>query len=380
MDFDLQWLLWGLPLAFALGWLASRLDVRQWRRERRDTLKAYLEGLNLLLDEQHDKAIDAFIVAVQHDPNTSDLHFALGNLFRRRGEYQRAVRVHEHLLQRADLAATERDRARHALAQDFLEAGLFDRAEQAFKALEGTLFDTEARLALLTLYERSRDWRAAIDVASRLEKSGAGSFATRIAHDWCELSLEALARGQPTDADVAIAHARHAAAQAPRPLIMAGRQAVAAGRHADAFDTWSMLLPTHAAAFVLVAVEYATAALACGRADAALAQLQAQQAQQPSLELLKAIGLLDDDPSALRARLIEHQHRRPTLAGALALLERDDATDEMHLVREALSRAVEPQRRYRCNTCGFEAQHHHWRCPGCQSWDSYPPLTLAEDR
>ena len=154
MDFDWQWLLLGLPLTFALGWVASRFDVRQWQREEKGSPKAYYKGLNLLLNEQHDKAIDAFIEAVQQDPDTSDLHFALGNLFRRRGEYERAVRVHEHLLNRADLPKTERDRAQHALAQDFMKAGLFDRAEAANQALEGTAFDTEARLA------RSRRTRA----------------------------------------------------------------------------------------------------------------------------------------------------------------------------------------------------------------------------
>ena len=115
MDFDLQWLLLGLPLTFGLGWLASRFDVRQWKREQRDSPKAYYKGLNLLLNEQHDKAIDAFIEAVQQDPDTSDLHFALGNLFRRRGEFERAVRVHEHLLNRADLPRTERDRDRKSV-------------------------------------------------------------------------------------------------------------------------------------------------------------------------------------------------------------------------------------------------------------------------
>jgi lipopolysaccharide biosynthesis regulator YciM len=135
MDFDIQWLLLGLPVAFALGWLASRFDFRQLKREQRDAPKAYFKGLNLLLNEQHDKAIDAFIEAVQQDPDTSDLHFALGNLFRRRGEYERAVRVHQHLLNRADLPRAERDRAQHGLAQDFMQAGLFDRAETAWRAL-----------------------------------------------------------------------------------------------------------------------------------------------------------------------------------------------------------------------------------------------------
>jgi lipopolysaccharide assembly protein B len=111
MAFDFQWFLVGLPIAFALGWWASGLDVRQLERERRSSPKAYFKGLNFLLNEQHDKAIDAFIEGVQQDPDTSDLHFALGNLFRRRGDYERAVRVHEHLLSRADLSRVERDRA-----------------------------------------------------------------------------------------------------------------------------------------------------------------------------------------------------------------------------------------------------------------------------
>src|SRR5215213_3486459 len=205
MDFDLTWLLWGLPIAFGLGWLASRLDLRQLRIENRLAPKAYFRGLNFLLNEQQDQAIDAFIEAVQNDPDTSELHFALGNLFRRRGEYERAVRVHEHLLGRADLTKQERDQAQHGLAQDYMKAGLFDRAEEAYRALAGTSFDTEARLALLDLHERSRDWRAAVAVAEHLEKSGSGSFASRIAHYHCELALEADAAGRHADAEASLA-------------------------------------------------------------------------------------------------------------------------------------------------------------------------------
>ena len=145
MDFDFQWLLIGLPVAFALGWMASSFDLRQLKRERQDSPRAYYKGLNLLLNEQQDKAIDAFIEAVQNDPDTTELHFALGNLFRRRGEFERAVRVHQHLLGRADLKAGDRDRAQLALAQDFMKAGLFDRAEAAWHALEGTPFDGGGR-------------------------------------------------------------------------------------------------------------------------------------------------------------------------------------------------------------------------------------------
>ena len=117
MDFDLQGLLVGLPVVFGLGWMASRLDLRQLKRDREDSPRAYFKGLNLLLNEQQDQAIDAFISAVQDDPDTTELHFALGNLFRRRGEFERAVRVHQHLLDRSDLKAAERCRAQLALAR-----------------------------------------------------------------------------------------------------------------------------------------------------------------------------------------------------------------------------------------------------------------------
>jgi tetratricopeptide (TPR) repeat protein len=175
MDFDLTWLLWGLPIAFGLGWLASRLDLRQLRIENRLAPKAYFRGLNFLLNEQQDQAIDAFIEAVQNDPDTSELHFALGNLFRRRGEYERAVRVHEHLLSRADLSRADRHRAQHALALDYLKAGLLDRAEEALRKLEGSAYEEQALLALLAIYERSRDWVQAAEIARKLDPAAAAA-------------------------------------------------------------------------------------------------------------------------------------------------------------------------------------------------------------
>jgi lipopolysaccharide assembly protein B len=382
MDFDLQWLLLGLPLTFALGWVASRFDVRQWRREQKDSPKAYYKGLNLLLNEQQDKAIDAFIEAVQQDPDTSDLHFALGNLFRRRGEYERAVRVHEHLLHRADLPRSERDRAQHALAQDFMKAGLFDRAEQAYKALADTHFDTEARLALLTLHERSRDWRAAAEVAQKLEQRGTGSFASRISHYWCELALEADARHQTDEADTALKRAREAAPQAARPLVLAGQRASRHTDHAEVLALWGVLMVAHPAAFNLVAREYAQSAVASGESAAALSRLQELYKRAPTLDLLEAIGLLDTDPAHQSERLLAHLREHPSLSAAQGLLAQHAggtfAESELKAVRDAVGRAAQPLRRYRCAACGFEAQHYFWQCPGCSSWDSYPPQRLED--
>jgi lipopolysaccharide biosynthesis regulator YciM len=378
MDFDLQWLLLALPIAFALGWIGSRIDLRQWKREERSSPKAYFKGLNLLLNEQQDKAIDAFIEAVQNDPDTTELHFALGNLFRRRGEFERAVRVHQHLMQRADLSATERERAQYALAQDYLRAGLFDRAEEAYRALEGTPFDTEARLALLQLHERSRDWRAAADDAARLEKAGAGSFASRIAHHWCELALEADERGDAVEAEAALARAREAAPTSPRPWVQGGQHLIRAGRHAEAVATWNELRRRHPDTFVLVAAEHAASAQAAGLADEVLATLQALYVQQPSLDLLQAIDMLDADAARVRQRHAEHLARQPTLSAAAAVLRDMPDGDLQNSLVAAVERAAKPLHRYRCAACGFEAQRHFWQCPGCLSWDSYPPQRLED--
>lgn len=381
MEFDLSWLLVGLPVAFTLGWLAARLDLRQLRRENRESPKAYFKGLNLLLNEQQDKAIDAFIEAVQNDPDTTELHFALGNLFRRRGEFERAVRVHQHLLGRGDLGTTERDRAQHALAEDFMKAGLFDRAEEAYKALEGTPFDTEARLALLNLYERSRDWRHAAETAAALERSGAGSFDTRIAHHWCELALEADARGQVEEADSALRRAREAAPLAARPLLLAGMRQAKAGRPDLALASWDELRQRSPASFPLVAADYAAAAIAHGSREAARATLVAAYEQTPGMELLRALGQVEGQELARSPRLLPHLQAHPTLSAAQPLLglPAADWTDaDASAVSAAVSRAARPLQRYRCAACGFEAQRYFWQCPGCLSWDSFPPRHLEE--
>ena len=376
MDFDLQWLLIGLPVAFALGWVAARFDLRQLKRERTDSPRAYFKGLNLLLNEQQDKAIDAFIEAVQNDPDTAELHFALGNLFRRRGEFERAVRVHEHLLGRSDLKPGDRDRAQLALAQDFMKAGLFDRAEAAWRALAGTAFDGDAQLALLSLFERSRDWVRAAEVARRLEQAGGASFAARIAHYECEIAEEADAQQRSADADAAMARATSAAPQAARPRLLAGWRLRRQGRPAEAMAAWDLLRQVQPAAFLLVATEYACAARDAGRGDAGRQALVDALGTLPAVELLQALDILDDGAGPERLpRLLAMLKQHPSLSAVqmmLAAPQWHEAPDAQTAVREAVAQAAKPLQRYRCAACGFEAQHYFWQCPGCLNWDSYP--------
>ncbi len=379
MDLELQWLLLGLPAAFALGWLASRLDLRQWRRDSREAPRAYFKGLNLLLNEQQDKAIDAFIEAVQNDPDTSELHFALGNLFRRRGDFDRAVRVHEHLLQRGDLKPADHARAQRELAQDYMKAGLFDRAEAAWRALDGTPYEAEARLALLMLYERSRDWQQALRIAQQLEAAGQTGLASRIAHYLCGQAGQADAQGDQAGAEQLLHRAQQTAPASPRPWLMRGQRLAAAGAHVQALQAWDKLAEQHPLWFGLVAGAYADSALACGRTDAAAATLQAAYEHTPGMDLLRALARLL--PGEAGARLLVHLQRHGHLGAAADLLALPASTwpdGSAEVLQRAVQRAAQPLQRHRCAACGFEAQQHFWQCPGCLSWDSTPPQRIEE--
>src|SRR5437763_11043521 len=194
MEFELWWLLPIIAVVFALGWIAARIDIRYLLRESRALPLSYFRGLNFLLNEQPDKAIESFIEVVKVDPETIDLHFALGSLFRRRGEHDRAIRMHQNLLERADLGAEQRMAALAELGQDYLKAGILDRAEEVFKKLEKTTLSAKVKTDLLQIYEQEKDWTRAIDMA----KSVGGEPRSRdISQYYCELAASEAAQSRP---------------------------------------------------------------------------------------------------------------------------------------------------------------------------------------
>jgi tetratricopeptide (TPR) repeat protein len=384
MDFDASLILMGLPVAFVLGWFASRLDLRQLRLENRQAPKAYFRGLNFLLNEQQDQAIDAFIEAVQNDPDTSELHFALGNLFRRRGEYQRAVRVHQHLLSRSDISADDRYRAQHGLALDYLKAGLLDRAEAALLQLEGTRFEAEARLALLANYERSRDWVMAAEVARKLELADQGSFAARRAHYLCEQAATLAASDDRVQAQQLLAQAIALAPSMARPRLDLAHLQFSSAEPSQALATMLDAMEACPVAVALMAQPLRLYAQACGKPDAALLPLKAAYATLPSLDVLEAIVAIERNRAAsqdtARDWYVHHLEKQPSLVAAAQWIAGEKLEHEQFhpQVQRALDHAVKPLKRYRCAACGFEAQQHFWHCPGCQAWDSYPPRRVEE--
>ena len=384
MEFDISLILLALPVVFVLGWLASRFDVRQLRIENHQAPKAYFKGLNFLLNEQQDQAIDAFIEAVQSDPDTSELHFALGNLFRRRGEYERAVRVHQHLLSRADLSEDDRLRAQHALALDYLKAGLLDRAEEALLKLEGSRFEGQARLALLANYERSRDWENAAQMAHKLEASGHGSFTGRLAHYLCEQAAASSAAGEFDKAIAYLLQAVHIAPHAPRPHMDLARIYTLQGDAERACLTLTQAMLVAPAAVPLIAPLLAQAAIASDQVTRVLELLKANYTQNPCLDVIDAIVVLEAASGAPTATAREwyarHLASEPSLVAAAKWISGEKLGHEQFhpQVQRALDHAVKPLTRYRCAACGFEAKQHFWQCPGCQTWDSYPARRVEE--
>ncbi len=388
MELDLTWILMGLPTAFALGWIASRLDLRQMRIANRQAPRAYFKGLNHLLNEQQDQAIDAFIEAVQNDPDTSELHFALGNLFRRRGEYDRAVRVHEHLLSRADISQADRQRAQHGLALDYLKAGLLDRAEEALRKLEGTPYEGQARLARMAIYERSREWPEAAAVARLLEKSGEADFGNRLAHYQCEQARELVQQGDSPKALALLTDTLKTHPHAARPRLLMGQWLLNQGQAAAAYETLSVFFDNHDMAAPLAAASFAQAALACDQAASASALLHAYYRRQPCIDVLDAITLLEAHTPSTAAnhktnalqRYLDHLQNHPSMMAASRWLNgaQHEVGELPAALQKTLENATKPLARYRCAACGFEAKEHFWHCPGCQSWDSYPPRRVEE--
>jgi lipopolysaccharide assembly protein B len=381
MDLDYWWLLL-IPVVFGLGWMAARFDVKHLLSESANLPRSYFRGLNFLLNEQPDQAIDAFIEVVKLDPETTELHFALGSLFRRRGETERAIRVHQNLLNRSDLPAVEREHAMFELGQDFLKAGLLDRAEDTFKSLDSGAYAIDAQRCLLTIYEIEKDWAKAIETAEALEKTSAQSLRKEIAQFHCERALEALQKQDSAQSVSELGLARAANPANVRATILAGDVDMATGNPAGALEHWRKVETQSAAHLPLIVERLMKAYSELGR-DAEGARLLMQYLDKyPSNDLLDTSYTYIAQQIGTEAahQLVRAQMQKaPNLAGMSRLLEAQVATadeprrGELELMRNLIRQRTKNLPRYTCQSCGFRARLFYWQCPGCSGWETYAP-------
>ena len=373
-------------MLFAAGWALRSFDARVRSNDRAGAQGPVFRGLNLLLNEQPDKAIDAFIEVVKLDPEMIELHYALGNLFRRRGEIDRAIRIHTHLLNRGDLPGAERANALFELAQDFLKGGLLDRAEQAFAQLvDDKRHRFEALRALLRVFTMERDWAKAIEVAGRLEKDAGESNQIAIAHFHCELADQALAGGDEAAAQRHLDRALQVHRKSVRALVLSGDLAMRRGDRAAAIKLWSRVESDAREYVALVAQRLSDALDQDGRRAEALNMLRRVLLDAPSIDLLDVaynrVGAWEG-PAAAEQLLRDELKRNPSLLGferlLAARLAQAKGDSELAALRTLIHAQASKLARYRCGKCGFRAREFHWQCPGCSQWDTYAPKRIEE--
>lgn len=386
MEFETWWLA-AVPIFFALGWIAARIDIRQLLSESRTLPRGYYKGLNFLLNEQPDKAIDAFIEILKLDPETVELHFALGNLFRRRGETERAIRVHQNLLARPDLPQEQMVHAQFELGQDYLKAGLLDRAEETFNKLVDTQYSAQARRALLEIYQREKEWQRAIEAASALQESGAGGRQREIAQFYCELAQDELVHTHPEAAMALLEKSLAADRKSVRAMILIGDVHHARGDIENALLTWRRVEQQSVPHVALVAQRLMDGYRTVGRPQEGANLLKAYLSEAPSIDLLEVVfqAVLELDGVEAANQLVSAELRRtPTLLGLDKLLEArlmeapPEVRPELSLVKNLVHGYTQKLARYQCGQCGFKARQYYWQCPGCSQWESYPPRRTEE--
>ncbi len=382
MDFDLWWLLPIPAVFFALGWIAARIDIKHLLRESRALPLSYFRGLNFLLNEQPDKAIESFIEVVKVDPQTIDLHFALGSLFRRQGEVERAIRMHQNLLDRPDLPADKRQAAVFELAQDFHRAGLLDRAEELFSRLEGSPFEHPSLGFLLSIYEQEKDWPKAITVTRRMEAIAKQPYYREIAHYDCELAQAALLKSDFTAARSYLEQALGEYKACARATMLLGDIEAQQGSLPAAIAAWQRIESQNPAFLSLVAERLADAYRKTGETAQGLRVLRAYQTQYPSLDLLNTVftlTLAEEGPAAAADLIKDELARNPTLLGLDRLLEAQllsapaERRHDLELVKQLVGQHIKRLGMYKCDHCGFRARQYYWRCPGCGKWETYSP-------
>jgi lipopolysaccharide biosynthesis regulator YciM len=378
------WQLLLIPVFFALGWAAARVDMRQVVHESRALPRSYFQGLNFLLNEQPDKAIDSFLEVAKVDSQTVELHFALGNLFRRRGETERAIRMHQNLIDRLDLNDSVRLHALAELGQDFLRAGLLDRAEEIFNKLIGTAFAEEAERNLLEIYQVEKEWQKAIDLAGQLPDVVSQQ---EIAEFYCELAAGEIMRSKPDSARGYLEAAMQQNRKCVRASLLQGDLLLQEGKPQAAIEAWQRIEQQDPAYLALVAQRLLDTYRKLERRDEGIALLSGYLERYPSLDLLDVVYqlVLENEGNEVAYRLVRGElQRNPTLLGLEKLMSArlplagPDTRPDIELAKTIIQGYTRRLSRYRCDNCGFKARQFYWRCPACGGWETYPPRRNEE--
>jgi len=386
MEFEFWWLL-ALPVFFGMGWVAARVDLKSLLSESRALPSSYFRGLNFLLNEQPDKAIESFLQVAKENPQTVELQFALGSLFRRRGEVDRAIRMHQDLVNREDLPPEERRQASFELSQDYFKAGLLDHAEGVLARMAEADPSPDVHRHLLDIYIQEKDWEKAVEAAKKLEVSARRNYQKEIANYYCELAITAHIHGRHEESGSMLDKALAANRKCVRANLLRGEWLARAGRHEEALEAWKAIESQDPAYLGLAAEGMVESYRALGRPEEGLALMRGLQHRYPGLDFLNVVyqttAEIEGDDAAYR--LVRDEVRRnPTLVGLDRLIDAElarasaDRRQDLQLMKNLVHSHAQALAVYLCENCGFKARQFFWQCPACGGWETFPPRRTAE--
>lgn len=375
-----------LPVAAAYGWYMGRRSAQQSKQDDASRLsRDYVAGVNFLLSNQQDKAVDLFLDMLKEDTGTVEAHLTLGNLFRSRGEVDRAIRIHQSLMESASLTYDQRLLAVQQLGRDYMAAGLYDRAEDMFKQLvDETDFRLGALQQLLQIYQATSDWQSAIEVAERLVKLGEEKHRGEIANFWCELALQQMAAN---DLDKAMALLRKGAAAdrtSARVSIMMGRVWMEKGDYAKAVESLERVIDQDKELVGETLEMLQTCYQQLGKTDeweVFLRRCVEENAGATAELMLAQILEQREGVEAAQNYVTRQLERHPTMRVFHKLMdyhlneaEEGRAKETLGVLRNMVGEQVRSKPRYRCQKCGFTAHTLYWHCPSCRSWATIKPI------
>jgi len=375
-----------LPVAAAYGWYMGRRSAHQDKQQEASRLsRDYVAGVNFLLSNQQDKAVDLFLDMLKEDTGTVEAHLTLGNLFRSRGEVDRAIRIHQSLMESASLTYDQRLLAVQQLGRDYMAAGMYDRAEDMFGQLvDETDFRVSALQQLLQIYQATSDWQKAIDTAERLVKLGKDQQRLEISHFYCELALQMMGSD---DMDKAMSLLKKGAAadrNSARISIMMGRIYIAKGDYAKAVESLERVIEQdrELVSETLEMLQVCYQQLGKPQEWAEFLKRCVEENTGATAELMLAEVMEQREGSETAQVYITRQlQRHPTMRVFHRLMdyhlhdaEEGRAKESLMVLRDMVGEQVRTKPRYRCQKCGFTAFTLYWHCPSCRAWSSIKPI------
>lgn len=349
---------------------------------------AYFQGLNYLLNEQPDKAIEVFVRVLEVNTETAETHLALGNLFRRRGEVERAIRIHQNLIARPSLDKTQRGQALLELGQDYLKAGLYDRAENLFIELKDDQQHKESALQLLLdIYQKEKEWQKAVEASRSLDRLSGKNHSEVIAHYYCEMAEDAMAAGDFSATDKFIKQALSANPSSVRASLLQGKSEARKGNDKEALKSWKRVEHQGFRFIGEVTRPIADAYRRMGDMGGMYRYFSDLTKRHSNVSIMLVFADIVRERDGIKAAehfVIDWLRRHPTVHGLNRLIELnllkagDEDKTDLLLLKSIIGELCERQTGYKCQHCGFRGRALHWLCPGCNQWSTFVPVEDME--